>query len=105
MERAVCARVATACSKWQEIASLLENKRIPLKNYAHVYTAFINLVLVFGAESWPFTQRPKNDIRSCYRRMLRFMAGVSLRDRVNSTEEARRCGLKEIFDMACVKRL
>ena len=37
--------------------------------------------------------------------MLRFLAGVSLRDRVNSVEVARRCGLREISDMARVRRL
>ena len=37
--------------------------------------------------------------------MLRFMAEESLCERVSSSEVARRCGLKEISDMARVRRL
>ena len=37
--------------------------------------------------------------------MLRFLAGVSLRDRLSSAEVARRCGLKEISDLTRVRRL
>ena len=50
VERAVRARVATAWSKWREIAGLLGNKRIPLKNRAHIYSACIRSVLLYGAE-------------------------------------------------------
>ena len=105
VERAVRARVATAWTKWREISGLLANKRIPLKNRAYIYSACIRSVLLYGAESWPLTQRLEKSILSCDRRMLRFLAGVSLRDRVNSVEVARRCGLREISDMARVRRL
>ena len=37
--------------------------------------------------------------------MLRFLAGVSLRDRLSSAEVARRCGLQEISDLARGRRL
>ena len=105
MERAVRARVAAAWSKWREIAGLLGNRRIPLKSRAFIYDACIRSVILYGAESWPLTQRLENCIQSCDRRMLRYMAGVSLRDRVSSAEVARRCGLKEILEVTRVRRL
>ena len=105
VERAIRARVATAWTKWREIAGLLGNRRIPLKNRAPIYAACIRSVLLYGAESWPLTQRLEQCIQSCDRRMLRFLAGVSLRDRVSSAEVARRCGLQEISDVARVRRL
>ena len=105
VERAVRSRVATAWTKWREISGLLGNRRIPLKNRVHIYTACIRSVLLYGAESWPLTQRLEQCIQSCDRRMLRFLAGVSLRDRVSSAEVARRCGLQEISDVARVRRL
>ena len=105
VERAVRARVATAWTKWREISGLLGNKRIPLKNRAHIYSACIRSVLLYGAESWPLTQRLEKCIQSCDRRMLRFLTGVSLLDRVSSAEVARRCGLPEIADAARVRRL
>merc|ERR1711888_70050 len=72
---------------------------------AHIYSACIRSVLLYGAESWPLTQRLEQCIQGCDRRMLRFLVGVSLRDRLSSSEVARRCGLQEISDLARVRRL
>ena len=105
MERAVRARVAEAWTKWREISGLLGNKRIPLKSRAHIYSACIRYVLLYGAESWPLTQRLEICIQNCDGRMLRFLTGVSLLDRVSSAEVARRCGLPKIADAARVRRL
>ena len=105
VERAVRARVAAAWSKWREIAGLLGNRRIPLKSRAFIYDACIRSVILYGAESWPLTQRLENCIQSCDQRMLRYMSGVSLRDRVSSAEVARRCGLREILEVTRVRRL
>ena len=105
VEGADRARVGTAWSKWREMSSLLRNRRIPLKKKTHLYTAFICSTLLYGAESWPLTQRLENSIQSCDRRMQRFMVGVFLRDRVSSSEVTLRFGLKESSDMARVSRL
>ena len=105
VERTVRARVATAWFKWQEISSLLGNRRIPLKNRAYFWAVCIHSVLLYGAMSWPRTQFLENCIQSCDRWMLCFMAGLSLSDRVSSSEVARRCGVKEISDMALMRRL
>ena len=105
VERAVRARVATAWAKWREICGLLCIKRIPLKIRANIYDACIRSVLLYGAESWPLTQRLEQCIQSCDRRLLRYMSGVSLRDGVCSAEVARRCGLREILEVVRVRRL
>ena len=105
VDRAVRAMMVTAWSKRQDISNLLRNRWIPLKNRAQINRACIRKVLLYGAESWPLTQRLENCIQSCDRRMMRFMGGVSRHNRVSSSEVARRCGLKEISDIACVRRL
>ena len=105
VERAVRARVAAAWAKWREIAGLLTNKRIPLKSRAHIYETCIRSVLLYGAESWPLTQRLEKCIQSCDRRMLRYLTGVSLLDRVRSADVAKRCGLDEIQDVMRRRRL
>ena len=38
-------------------------------------------------------------LQSCYRHMLRYMAGVSLSDRVASNEVASRCGVKALLQL------
>ena len=85
VERAVRARAAAAWAKRLEIAGLLCDRRI-----------------LYGAESWLLTQRLEKCIQSCDRRQLRYMSGVSLRDRVSKKEVAQRCGLKEILDVIII---
>ena len=105
VERAVRGRLAAAWSKWREIAGLLCNKRIPLRSRSRVYDACIRSVMLYGAETWPLTQRLERSIVSCDRRMLRYMAGVRLQDHVPSLEVANRCELQQISDVLRRRRL
>ena len=105
VERSVRARVATVWSKWREIAGLLCNQRIPLRSRSNIYHACIRSVMLYGAETWPLTQRLERVIVSCDRRMLRYMSGVRLQERVASKEVARRCGLRQITDVLRTSRL
>ena len=57
-----------------------------------------------GEETWAFTTRLEGILLSCDRRMLRYMAGVTWRDRVRSVEVAR-CGVRELDDVLRVRRL
>ena len=82
VERAVRMRVAAAWRKWREIASLLLNRAIPLRHRGRVYDACVRSVLLYGSEGWPMTDRVQAIVTSCDRRIVRYMAGVSLRDRV-----------------------
>ena len=51
VERAVRARVATAWTKWREIAGLLVNKNIPLDKRTSIYDACTRPVLLYTAET------------------------------------------------------
>ena len=76
LERAVRARVAAAWMKWREVASLLVNRSIPVRRRSGVYIACIRSVMLYGAETWALTDRLMSLLRSCDRRMLRYVAGV-----------------------------
>lgn len=105
VERAVRARVAAAWMKWREISGLLTNKSIPLNHRGKVYESCIRSVLLYGGETWALTERIKDVILSCDRRMLRYMAGVIWSDMVRSSEVAERCGLREISVVLQARRL
>ena len=70
------------------------NRHIPLKNRGSIYNACIRPVLLYGAETWNITKKLEETLQSCDRRMLPYMAGVSLSDRVASNDVASRCGVK-----------
>ena len=105
MEQSVRMRVSAAWHKWRDISSLLLNKSLPLKNRARVYDACIRSVLLYGAEGWPVTERVANILTSCDRRMLRYMAGVTWRDRLRSEEVAERCGVDTLDVLLRRRRL
>ena len=62
------------------------------RDHPCTYEACIRSVLLYGKETWPMTQKVENCIQTCDRRMLRYMAGVSLQGRVPSADVALRCG-------------
>ena len=91
--RAIRMRISSAWSKWREISSLLNNRHIPLVHRGRVYDACIRPVLIYGSETRGMTWALEQRMVSCDRRMLRYMAGLTLRDMVRSEEIARRCEL------------
>ena len=98
-ETAVRNRVACAWSKWRELSNLLTNRGIPLRHRAKVYEACVRSVMLYGSETWALTKKLDEVIRRCDRRMLRYMAGVSLQDRVTSEEVLIRCGLSDVLNV------
>ena len=80
VERTIKARTAAAWRKWRDISGLLTNKSVPLTNRGGVYSSCVRSVLLYGAETWSLTKKQEEHIQSCDRRMLRYMAGVSLTD-------------------------
>ena len=105
VERAVRAKVASAWNKWRDISALLRNGAVPLVHRGAIYEMCIRPVLLYGGENWALTDRVRNILITCDRKMLRYMAGISWEDRVRSDEVARRCGLVEIDRIISAKRL
>ena len=104
-ERAVRARIAYGWAKWRELSSLFNNRGIPLQHRACMYEACVRSVILYGSECWALTKKLEDLIVKCDRRMLRYLAGVSLRDRVASEEVLRRCGIKSIVSIINRKQL
>ena len=66
---------------------------IPFKKRTAIYDACIRSVLLYASETLPLIQSLESTIRSCDRRMIRHMAGVTLRNRIPSDELLHKCGL------------
>ena len=96
VERSVRQRVAAAWKQWRDLSGLLMNRGIPLRTRGSVYEAYIRSVLLYGSETWALTGRLLGILRSCDRRMMRYMAGVRWQDGVSSKEVAERCDIMEL---------
>ena len=103
--RPIRPRVDAAWRKWTEISSLLVNRGIPLPQRGKVYKACIRSVMHYGGETWALTGRLATVLLCFDRKMLRYMAGVTSRDRVSSLEVAGRCGMREMSAVLRGRRL
>ena len=99
-ERTVKNGIVCAWSKWKEVSNFLTNSEIPLRHRAKVYQACIRSVMPYGSETWALTMKLDEFILRSDRRMLRYMAGISLPDSVASEEVLRRCGLCDILKIS-----
>ena len=90
-------RIACAWSNWREVSNLLINLGISLRHRAKVYEACIRSVMLYGPETWALTKKVEEVILRSDHRMLRYMTGISLQDRVASEEVLRRCGVCDIL--------
>ena len=104
-ERAIRARISAGWSKWRELTGLLTNCGIPLVHRGRVYEACVRPVLLYASETWAVTKKLEDIMLRADRRMLRFMAGVRLRDGVPSAEVLERCGLESIIMQMRRRRL
>ncbi len=105
VERAVRARVAAAWRRWREISNLLINHNIGLRSRGRVYEACVRSALLYGAETWAVVNRLMEVLRSCDRRMMRYMRGVRWQDRRSSSEVAQMCGVKDLSAKLRQRRL
>ena len=96
-QTAVRRRISVSWFKWRKLNSLLSNKAIQLKHHAKAINACIKSTMTYGAATWAITQREESLLHSCNRRMLRKMCGLSLTDRLPSTDIQRRCGFEDLL--------
>jgi hypothetical protein len=104
-EAASRARVRCAWAKFRELAPVLTSRGASLKVKGKVYRACVQRVLVYGSETWPVKVDDMQRLERTERMMVRWMCGVSLKDRVSSAELDRRLGVQGIVNVVRQGRL
>lgn len=78
---AVRTRVKCAWKKWRELAPLLLMKTAPMRLKGSVYSACVRRAMLYGSETWAVTRSEVRILERAEMRMLRWIAGVSLKER------------------------
>jgi hypothetical protein len=104
-EDASRARVRSAWAKFRELAPILTSRGASLKIKGKVYKACVQRVLVYGSETWPMKTEDMNRLERTERMMVRWMCGVSLRDRRSSDELNERLGIEGVAKVVRCGRL
>jgi len=78
------------------MARVLLAKDISLAMRGKVYDACVRSCMLYGGETWPMKKEDELRLERNDRRMIRWMVGVKLSDRVSSEELRRKLNLEEI---------
>jgi hypothetical protein len=104
-EAATIARIRCGWGKFRELMPILTMKRFPLLLKGKVYDACVRSAMTYASETWPVKMDDINRMERNEMRMVRWMCGVKLQDRITSQELRRRLGIKSIRDVMCTSRL
>jgi hypothetical protein len=99
------ARVRCAWAKFRELAPVLTSRGASLIVKGKVYRACVQRVLVYGSETWPMKTEDIQRLERAERMMVRWMCGVSLKNRISSVELNKRMHVTGVTDVVRQGRL
>ena len=94
VEEASRARVRSAWAKFRELAPILTARGASLLVKGKVYRACVQSVMIYGSETWASKVEDLQRLERTERMMVRWMCGVTLRDKIASVELIRRLGIE-----------
>ena len=98
-------RVRCGWSKFRQLSGVLTAKNVALRLKGKVYATCVRSAMLYGSETWAVNKEQENRFERAEMRMVRWMCGVSLRERKTSAELRRRLGIVAIGDMMRRSRL
>jgi hypothetical protein len=105
VDSAVTTRVKFAWNKFKELRPFLTTEGVSLQVKGKVYESCVGSCMTYGRETWPLKVEHESRLETTYIRMIRWMCGVSLRDRVPSKELGAWVGVEAISDVCMINRL
>ena len=104
-EEEVRQRIKSAWMKWKDLSGVLCDKKMPVRIKGKVYKTVIRPVLLYGAETWALKRREEEMLERTEMRMLRWILGVSLKDRKRNDFLRNKIGVTCITDKIRESRL
>ena len=104
-EEASRARIRSAWAKFRELAPILTARGASLKMKGKIYKACVRSVMVYGSETWATRVEDMNRLERTERMMVRWMCGVTLKDRKRSEDLLVRLGIESVAEVVRRSRL
>ena len=92
-------RVRGAWGQFKEFAELLTRRGIPLRQKGRVYRTCVQSVMVYASETWAIRVEEEQRMERNENVMLRWMCGVTLKDKVPTVELRRRLGIEGVVEV------
>jgi len=93
-DAAVETRIHTAWNKLRQLIPLLTNKDISLIVRGRLYSSCVRCGMLQGRETWPIRKENEVALLQAEMRMVRWMCGIALQDRVPSKGLRERLGFR-----------
>jgi len=82
----VDARIRIGWNKFRQLVPLLTNKDVSLIMTKRLYSSCVRSSMLHGSETWPVSRENVVAVQRAEMRMVRWMRGVKLKDRLPSKE-------------------
>jgi len=96
-DAAVKTRIRIGWNKFRQLVPLLTNKDISMTVKGRLYSSCVQSSMLHGSETWPVRKENEVALQWADMRMVRWMCGVKLQDRIPSKELRGRLGLDDII--------
>jgi len=95
-DSAVKARIRIGWNKFRQLVPLLTSEDVSLIMRGRLYSSCVRSSMLHGSETWPVTKENEVAIQRAEMRMVRWMCGIKLKDRLPSKELRERVGIDDI---------
>ena len=95
-DAAVEARIRIGWNKFRQLVPLLTSEDVSLIMRGRLYSSCMRSSMLHGSETWPVTKENVVAIQRAEMRMVRWMCGIKLKDRLPSKELRERLGVDDI---------
>ena len=95
-DSAVEARIRIGWNKFRQLVLLLTNTGVSLIMRGRLYSSCVRSSMLHGSETWPVRKENVVTLQRAEIRMVRWMCGVKLKDRLPSKELRERLGIDDI---------
>jgi len=99
------ARIRIGWNKFRQLVPLLTNKDVSLIMRGRLYSSCLRSSMLHGSETWPVRKENVVALQQTEMRMVRWMCGVKLKDRLPSKELKERLGTDDIDGICCEKKI
>lgn len=104
-EQDVKNRIKAAWQKWRDLSCVLCDPKITVRLKGKIYRTMIRPVMIYGAEAWTLKRREEELLERTEMRMLRWILGVSLKDKNRNENIRKAAGVACISEKAREARL
>ena len=101
----IISRIQVGWLKWRNASGLLCDRNVPLKLKGKFYKMVVRPAMLYGAECWPLKEKHNTKLSVAEMRMLRWMSGFTLRDRIRNEHIREKVGVAPVEDKIRESRL